>query len=163
MPQPRNRRVHWTIPPQPGQMKSSCPGRCECPRVFHHAQRPAPDFQHMASELRPCTQRAHARVRPRRLARHRDLAAPDQPHIRGGLVGGARRGRMKTKAVRPPVRPATECMWVVSSASARVMGGKMLVSRRASTDFPAPGGPISRMLWSERPPPLHARLRLLGS
>jgi hypothetical protein len=32
-------------------------------------------------------------------------------------------------------------MRVVSRASARLIAGKMEVSRRASIDFPAPGGP----------------------
>jgi hypothetical protein len=35
-------------------------------------------------------------------------------------------------------------------ASARVIAGKMVVSRRASIDLPAPGGPSKRRLWSER-------------
>jgi hypothetical protein len=47
------------------------------------------------------------------------------------------------KAVRAPVRPATPWMRVVSSASARRIAGKIMVSRRASIDFPAPGGPRS--------------------
>ena len=35
---------------------------------------------------------------------------------------------------------------VVSSASSKVSGGKMVVSRLASMDLPVPGGPISRTL-----------------
>jgi hypothetical protein len=58
--------------------------------------------------------------------------------------------RAVTKVVRSPVRPATLWMRVVSMASARVMAGRMVVSRRASIDVPAPGGPMRRTLWAER-------------
>jgi hypothetical protein len=44
-----------------------------------------------------------------------------------------------THAVRSPVRPATRWMRVVSIASARVIVGRMVVSRRARMDSPAPG------------------------
>jgi hypothetical protein len=37
---------------------------------------------------------------------------------------------------------------VVSIASARVIAGRMVVRRRASIDFPAPGGPMS-MIWGQ--------------
>jgi hypothetical protein len=53
---------------------------------------------------------------------------------------GARHGRVVTHAVRSPVRPATLWMRVVSMASAKVMAGRMVVSRRANIDLPAPGG-----------------------
>jgi hypothetical protein len=56
--------------------------------------------------------------------------------------GGARHGR------------------VVSRASAKISAGKMEVSRRASIDSPAPRGPISRILWSERLHSLRVRLDL---
>ena len=70
--------------------------------------------------------------------------------------GGARHGLVVTTAGRAPVRPATRWRRVVSRASARVIAGRMVVSRRASLDFPAPGGPSSRRLWSERPQPVLA-------
>jgi Tfp pilus assembly protein FimT len=41
------------------------------------------------------------------------------------------------------VQPATLWMRMVSSASARRIAGRMVVRRRASTEFPAPGGPSS--------------------
>jgi hypothetical protein len=41
-------------------------------------------------------------------------------------------------------------MRVVSRASARRIAGRMVVSRRASIDFPTPGGPRRRTLWAER-------------
>jgi hypothetical protein len=64
---------------------------------------------------------------------------------------GARHGRVVTTAVRSPVRPATRWIRVVSMASGRVIAGRMVVSRRASIDVPAPGGPSKRRLLSERP------------
>jgi hypothetical protein len=63
---------------------------------------------------------------------------------------GARHGRVVTNAVRSPVRPATRWIRVVSRASARVIAGRIVVSRRASIDWPAPGGPRRRTLWAER-------------
>jgi hypothetical protein len=64
-----------------------------------------------------------------------------------------------TRAVRGPVRPATLWIRVVSMASDRLMAGNMVVSRRASIDFPTPGGPRRRTLGSER---LHHFHRWVG-
>jgi hypothetical protein len=55
---------------------------------------------------------------------------------------GARNGRVVTKAVRSPVRPAPRWIRVISRASARVMAGKSVVSRRASFNLSAPVGPM---------------------
>jgi hypothetical protein len=52
------------------------------------------------------------------------------------------------------VRPATRWMRVVSRASARVMGGSMVVSRRASLDVPAPGWAEHGRLWLKRLHPI---------
>ena len=64
----------------------------------------------------------------------------NQPHVRNGVVG-ARHERVMTGAVRSLVRPAKRWIHVVSRASARVIAGRMVVSRRANIDLPAPGGP----------------------
>jgi hypothetical protein len=85
------------------------------------------------------------------LARPRHLTPTDQAHSGDG-VSGARNGRVATTAVRPPVRPATRGMRVVSRASARLIAGNMVVNRRASLDVPAPGGrggpsPVRRHEW----------------
>ena len=63
---------------------------------------------------------------------------------------GARTGRVGTQAGRPSVRPATLWIRVVSIAAARGNAGRMVVSRRASIDLPAPGGPSKRTLWAKR-------------
>jgi hypothetical protein len=69
-------------------------------------KRLAQDLQDVAAELRQLIQKEHPMVRQRDLARHRHLSATDQPGVRDGVVG-ARNGRVVTKAVRSPVRPAT--------------------------------------------------------
>ena len=63
-------------------------------------------LQDMTAALGPFIQEAHAVMGRRHVARHRHLTAADQPRIREGVVG-ARHGRVVTKAVRSPVRPAT--------------------------------------------------------
>jgi hypothetical protein len=98
-------------------------------------------------------------VRPRPLARQRHLAPADQPHVGDGVVG-ARHGRVVMKAVGSPLRPATRWRRVVSRASARVRSGRIVVSRRASIDFPAPGGPSSRRFGPEHRHPLQLYERL---
>jgi Transposase IS116/IS110/IS902 family len=50
---------------------------------------------------------------------------------------GGRNGRVVSRAVRSPVRAAMLWMRVVSTASARVMAGRMVVSRRAAEVLPA--------------------------
>src|SRR5213594_3627917 len=59
---------------------------------------------------------------------------------------GARNGRRATSDSPTGSTPATEWIFVVSSASSRLIFGRMVGSRRASIVFPDPGGPIIRML-----------------
>jgi hypothetical protein len=97
----------------------------------------------MAAELGRLIQKEHAILGQRHLARHWHVAPADQPRIRDGVVGRATRaGRDQRRAVVGEAGNAW--IWVVSIASARVMAGRMVVSRRASIDLPAPGGPRSR-------------------
>jgi hypothetical protein len=65
------------------------------------------DLEDLAAQLGPCIQESHAVVGQRHLARHRPVAAADQPHIGEGMLGGAE-GRVVINAVRSPVRPATQ-------------------------------------------------------
>ena len=119
-----------------------------CGRLYVYdtlLERRAQDLEHLTAELRPFIQEEDAVVGQRHVARHRHVTPTDQPDVREGMLGG-RHGRVVTTAVRPPVRPATRWMRVVSRASARVMAGKIVVSRRASIDLPAPGGPSRRTL-----------------
>jgi hypothetical protein len=106
-------------------------------------QRLPQDLQDMAAARRPCLQAAHPVVREGHLTRHRYLTPPISPTSEM-VWWGARNGRVMTRAVRAPVRPATRWMRVVPRASARGVAGRMVVSRRASIDVPAPGGPIRR-------------------
>ena len=110
----------------------------------------AQDLEHMTVKLGEFTQEAHSVVGQRDFARHRHVAAVDQPFIRDGVVGSATR-RVVTNAVRSPVRPAMLWIRVVSIASARGIAGRMVVSRRASIDLPAPGAPSKWTLWSKHP------------
>jgi hypothetical protein len=109
----------------------------------------AQDLEDMAAALGRFIQEEHAIVGQRHFARHRHVAPADQSRIRDGVVG-ARKGRVVTTAVQAPVRPATRWMRVVSRASGRAIAGRIVVSRRASIDMPAPGGPSKRTLWAER-------------
>ena len=85
--------------------------------------------------------------------------ASTQPHIRARMVE-ARHVRVMTTAVRSPVRPATLWIRVVSSASARRIAGRMVVSRAgpASTSLPSSpvlgliGARLLRVRWGKRPP-----------
>jgi hypothetical protein len=97
------------------------------------------DLQDMAAALGPCIQEAHPVVRERHLARPRPVAPADQAHI-GDHLRRPRHGRAGTNAGPSPVRPSMRWMHVVSMASARVMAGRIVVSRRASIDLPAPRG-----------------------
>ena len=63
-------------------------------------ERLAQDLQDMAAALGPFIQEEHAVVGQRHLAGHRYVAAADQPRIRDGLVGRAKRaGRDQRRAV----------------------------------------------------------------
>jgi hypothetical protein len=91
----------------------------------------------MAAELGQFIEKEHAMVGQWHFARQGHVAAPMSPASEI-VWWGARNGRVVTRAVRSPVRPATRWMRVVSTASARVIAGRMVVSRRASMDLPAP-------------------------
>jgi hypothetical protein len=62
-----------------------------------------------------------------------------------GIVSRMAQGQV-TRAVRPPVRPATRWIRVVASASARRIAGRRMARRRASRDVTAPAGPSSQAL-----------------
>jgi hypothetical protein len=108
------------------------------------------DLEDMAVELWRFIQADHPMVRQRHVTRQRHVAPGDPPRIRDGVLG-ARHGRVVTKVVRSPVRPATLWMRVVSMASARVIAGRMVVSRCASMDVPVLGGARRKGLWAEHP------------
>jgi hypothetical protein len=103
----------------------------------------------MAAARRPFIKEEHAMVRQRHFVGHRHRPRPIST-TSNMVWWRARHGQVMTTAVRSPVRPATRWIRVVSIASARVIAGRMVVSRRASTDLPAPGGPRRRTLWSQR-------------
>ena len=93
----------------------------------------------MASELRQFIQEEHAVVRQRHLARPGEVAAADQPHIRKGVMRGATwAGGDQRCAVAGEASKAMDTRGLNSFGG--VMAGRMVVSRRASIDVPAPEG-----------------------
>jgi hypothetical protein len=111
-----------------------------CDVIF---QRLAQDLQDMAAALGPCVLEVHAMV-------GQQHGAPPISPTSEMVWWEGRNGWVATTAVRLPVRPARRWMQVVSKASARIIAGRMVVSRRAIIDVLAPGGPRKSGLWSER-------------
>jgi hypothetical protein len=88
----------------------------------------------MAAALGPFIQEEYAMVGQRDLARQRHVPPTDQPCIRDGLVGGAKRAR------RDPRRAvAGEAGDAVDTNSVEDLGDGRIVRRRASLDLPAEG------------------------
>ncbi len=54
---------------------------------------------------------------------------------------------MKSSGADDGRRPAMLCIFVTSRASSSVIGGRIEGIRRASMDFPVPGGPTINILW----------------
>jgi hypothetical protein len=124
-------------------------------------ERLAQDFQDVAAELRQFIQQEHAVVRQRPLAGQRHLAPADQPHIRDGVMRGAKGARRdERRAITGEAGDAVDAGGI--EASGRVIAGRMVVRRRASIDFPTPGDPRRRTLWSERLHPLSRSPRPSG-
>ena len=125
-------------------------------RLSHH-------FEHRAIEFGQLVEKQHAIVCEAYFAGCRKCAATHQCHGREGVErrterahreqrgpagqSSGQRGRT-VSSVDPRLSfPATECIFVVSRASRSVRGGSMVGRRLASIVLPAPGLPISRMLW----------------
>ena len=89
---------------------------------------------------RELVEEQHAVVGEARLAGRRDRAAADEAGRGDRVVRRAERPRLRS---RPRRRAAPAMLWirVTSSASARVSGGRIDGSRRASIVLPVPGGP----------------------
>jgi hypothetical protein len=98
----------------------------------------ARDLHDMAAELRQFIQAEHAMVASDPSPGIGTWPPPISPASEM-VWWGARHGRVVTHAVRSPVRPTTLWIRVVLMASARVIAGKMVVSRRARMDSPAQG------------------------
>jgi hypothetical protein len=82
----------------------------------------AQDLQDMAAALRPCIQAGYAVGRPRHLARHGDVPAADQPHLRDRLRRRATRaGRDHRRAGAGAAGDAVEARG--RKGSTRVMAG----------------------------------------
>jgi hypothetical protein len=136
-PRPEPLKVSSRVAKAARRLRSRTPARLYVYETL--IERPARNLQDVAAPLGPFIQEEPAVVGQRHLARQRHVASADQPHLGDGVMG-ARHGRVVTKAVRSPVRPATLWMRVVSRASTRVMAGRRVVSRCASIDVPVPRG-----------------------
>jgi hypothetical protein len=134
IPQPRTRRVHWTIHPQQGQTKSSCHGVCECPLVCHQAQRLARDFEHLARALGQLIQKQNPMVSEGDLPAHGNLGPADEPRIEDGMMGSPKRaGGHKGHAKAGDAMDARRF-----DGSGRLRSGRKGARRRANIDVPTP-------------------------
>jgi hypothetical protein len=138
----------------PDRSRYWCDPRGSFPGVGHRLE----DLMDMAAEPRQFIQEEHTMVGQRHLTRPRHLTPPISPASEM-VWWGAGIGWVVIHAVQSPVRLVTRWMRVVSMASARGIAGRRVVSRRASIDLPAPGGPSRRTLWSERLHRLNLRIR----
>jgi hypothetical protein len=98
----------------------------------------AQDLEDMAAALGEFIQEQHAVVGPRHLARPRHVAPTDQPHIGAGVMRGA--ARPGHDQHRVGAGEASDAMDARGLNGFGVIDGRMVVSRRASLDLPAPGG-----------------------
>ena len=73
------------------------------------------------------------------------IPPPISHRIRDGMVRGSK-GTMRHNPSSASRTPATECIFVVSSASSNRSGARIDGSRFASIVFPEPGGPIINTL-----------------
>ncbi len=109
-------------------------------------ERLAHDFQHVALKFRQLVEKQNAVV-PSETSPGRGIAPPPIRPASLMVWCGERYGRVPTRPRESSSTPATLWMRVVSIASSRDIGGRIVGMRFASMVFPAPGGPISRMLW----------------
>src|SRR5258705_6028259 len=70
----------------------------------------------------------------------------ERSETRGQRPRYAQRPILGRQVSPDPDQPVTEAIMETSSSSAGVSGGRMVASRAASIDLPAPGGPTINML-----------------
>jgi len=120
----------------------------------------AQNFENVAGELGKFVEKEQAVVRERDFAGARGLRRRDQAGVRDGVM---RRtiGALADEPLPGSRTPATLWIFVVSSASSKVSGGRMVGMRLASMVLPEPGGPIINMLWPPAQAISMARLAVL--
>jgi hypothetical protein len=126
-----------------------------CNTIF---QRLAQHLQDVATARRQFIQQEHAVVGPRHVAGHRHLPPADQPYIRDRVVRdatGARGGQGGAGAGAAGDAVEAGGLQRIGQRSA----GRMVVSRCANIDLPAPGGPMRRTLWSQRLHSVHPNMQ----
>jgi hypothetical protein len=109
-------------------------------------ERLAQDFQDVAAALRHLVEKHNPVGRQRHLAWHRHRPPTAQPDVRNGVVRSATRvGGDEGGAVASEI--GARWMHIVSMASARVMVGRMVVSRWASLSLRRFGTGNSLFTW----------------
>jgi hypothetical protein len=104
------------------------------------------DLEDMAAEPGECIQEAHAMVGQRHVAWHRHVAPTDQPCIREGMVGCARRaGRDPRRTVYGKAGDVVDARGLdgLSEGHRRQDGGEPPCQHR----LPHPAGPEHERLW----------------
>ena len=116
-------------------------GDADAPGLERLAER----IEHRALKFRQLIEEQHAKMREADLAGADAQAAADQRRHRGAVMRRAKRPACGL-ILPPPSSPATEATIDTSSASDGWSGGRMPGRHAASSDLPAPGGPlISRL------------------
>jgi hypothetical protein len=112
-------------------------------------ERLPPDFQNMAAKLGYLIQKQHAIVGQRHLARHRHVAATDQPRIRDGMVERTTwAGRDQRRAVAGAAGDAVDPGGLEGFGEGHGRQNRGESERRHRRARPR--GPSKRTLWSER-------------
>jgi len=102
-------------------------------------------FEHVPAELGQLVEEEHAVVRERDLAGSRNRAAADETGIGHGVMGRAERPLLDEPL--PGSEPARDGVDLGDlDGLVAESGGRMPGRRRASIDFPEPGGPMSSTL-----------------
>ena len=109
-------------------------------------ERLAERIEHRALELGKLVEEQHAEVREADLAGPDPEPAADQRRHRGAMVRRAERPAPADLGRRSS-SPATDATIDTSSASLGCSGGRMPGRHAASSDLPAPGGPLISRLW----------------
>ena len=120
-------------------------------------ERLAEDFEDVAGKFGEFVEEENAVVRHGDFAGARDDAAADETCVGDGVMRRAE-WALGDEACCGSSTPATEWIFVVSSASSNVSGARMEGRRLASMVLPEPGGPIMRMLWEPAAATSSARL-----
>ena len=114
---------------------------------FPVLQRLPKHLQHRTRKFRKFIQEKYTPVRQSHFARAGNGSAANESCHRDRMMRASERSLslIISCALKSP---ATLYIFVTSSASSLVIGGRMVVMRRASIVLPDPGGPVISTLWA---------------